>query len=361
MKKFLMKLFWLLPIMLFVVFVNWKQDPANLFRSEEYIGKIASITLSGKQATEVTNFDERNYLRKMISSLPVKPKTIVVGASRSLMIDQGMGGDSSLYNASLSGGSLEEILAAYYLFRQAEVKPERVIISVDPWLLNDHYDSDLWKELEPEYLSCLEMIGAKEYVYEPVNEWSSSVYWELISLSYFQESIQRFVRGDTKDIVSTEQQFNDGATKRCDGSYMYPIGYRGRSPEMVLRNAESEIAVKDVKGFEDFKVLSKKRKVIFQKLVSYMASEGADVVLLFTPYHPITYDYFKRTPRYQVVFQADTYFRKLGKELPGVRCSGSYDPEYYHFDNTNFYDGVHCDYEAVGLIMEQLVQEGKKP
>lgn len=358
MKKFLLKLLWFLPILLFVIGVNFYQDPANLFKNGAYELEMASHTLKGIHVTQVTNFKERNYMQLMAEKRSDTPTTLVIGSSKTLMLETDMQSDSLFYNASVSGGCMEDLLTTYNLFDQRKTKVKRLIIGVEPWYLNENYVFDRWKEVGSSYYEMLDKI-AYPYPEKNLQKWYESPYWELFSLSYFQQSFVDFTRGVDLKIKPTTSKDNERATKRSDGSYSYESSYRNRTEEEVRRNAESEISEVIMKGFGDFKRLSPSKKEQFEKFITYVQKQGVEVNLVVLPYHPLVYAHFKKSPKYQIAFEADSYFRKLSQEK-GLFYFGGFDPAPFGFEAKDYYDAVHCNNAAVRKFMQAFEAERKR-
>lgn len=355
MKTFLKKLSFLLPLPLFVVFVNYKQDPANLFKGGKYETELSAHLQQGNNVTNILNYDERNFQKINIKSLSSCPETLALGSSKTLMINSEMLNSKSFYNGSLSAGCMEDMLSVFQLFDKKNCTPKQVIIGLDPWLLNEFNRMDRWEKFGDEYAAFLAKLELKDDY--PVHQKGSvsdyENYLELLSLSYFQQSVVDWLRGVDTKLKTSKAPTNVMATKRPDGSYMYESSYRDRTPEQVTRNAESEIAAVPIKGFHDFTRLSPKYKTIFEKFIDYLQAKNIKVVLFMAPYHPIVYDFFKKDPFYNIVFTADTYFRQLAKKK-GLTCIGNLDPKVYDLSNSDFYDGVHCNEKTIAMLMKEL-------
>lgn len=354
MKTFLKKLAFLLPLPLFVMYVNYKQDPANLFKGGKYEAELSGMLLQGKSVTNLLNYDERNFQQLYVKKLNKCPEILVLGSSKTLMLEQEMFGSTSFYNGSLSAGCMEDMLAMYELFDKKACAPKKVIIGLDPWLLNESNGMERWKKFGSQYAALLGKLKLdKKY---PVGNFANEDYKnyaELLSFSYFQQSVVDWLRGVDTRLKPSQSATNVMATKHPDGSYMYESSYRDRSPDQVKRNAESEIAAKPIKGFHDFTALSSKYKEIFESFIDYLQSKNVEVILFMAPYHPIVYDFFKKDSFYHIVFTADDYFRKLATTKK-IKIHGSMDPSIYKLSNTDFYDGVHCDKETIVRLMKEL-------
>jgi hypothetical protein len=87
MRKFITKLLLvLIPTFLFVVFINYFGDAANLF-SVNFEKKIADILQKGYNVTNISNYDERLLGKYLITGSTACPNVLVLGSSRVMQIN----------------------------------------------------------------------------------------------------------------------------------------------------------------------------------------------------------------------------------------------------------------------------------
>ena len=194
MKAFLSKLVYLLPIFLFLVFTNYTVDPANLFSAKSsyqsnvsYEQKIVNYLLEGYNVTNLNTYEERTLNKLFIESQINNPQVAILGSSRSQLISQKMLEPKSLINNSVTGATIEDILAIYNLYEINSVSINEITLEISPWMLNDNNQQSRWSILEEEYNSFLEKLNQADQNKNTIL--IHSKYLELISFEYFQESI----------------------------------------------------------------------------------------------------------------------------------------------------------------------------
>ena len=142
-----------LPIILFMVWFSYKVDISGLFQGELAPREVANMLLEGNTVSNYEQMDERQILKLYVQNLPEDrvPNTVAVGSSRVLQLSTPLAGDTSYYNAGMSGAGPMDIMNAFYLFDRAGKLPKNLIIEVDPWLFNPNFaqeraDADLFSE-----------------------------------------------------------------------------------------------------------------------------------------------------------------------------------------------------------------------
>ena len=87
MKKYISKIFILLPALILFLGFNYAIDPENLFIGERYEKGIADYLIQGKNVTNTFNFDERIFEKYFIGGMRKQPDIIILGSSREYLID----------------------------------------------------------------------------------------------------------------------------------------------------------------------------------------------------------------------------------------------------------------------------------
>ncbi|MEG1017758.1 MAG: hypothetical protein RSE36_08105, partial [Oscillospiraceae bacterium] len=135
---------------LFVVLVaaNYFIDPGNIFHAaspDSAEMRAIAIVKGGENAENLDNFNER-LVKRMLAIEGGSFDTVVLGSSRAALITKQMTGEDSFFNFSISGASLEEIVGIFGVYEQNHGLPKRVIISMDPWYLNDNFKSERFEK-----------------------------------------------------------------------------------------------------------------------------------------------------------------------------------------------------------------------
>lgn len=341
-KKFV---FLSLPVVFLILLVNYFGDAAKLFNSE-YEKKMASILLNGKYVTNISNYDERLFQKEVISKMRKCPEVIVLGSSRSMLINSKLYPNHSFFNSSVSGASIEDLIAIYQIYKNYTGVPQKILICIDPWTFNENNGKKRWKSIQIYYQAFInDDASGKSFSFDK--------YKELFSLSYFQESIKVVpskVFG-VADPVPTSDKLNESNTKLLDGSLVYSSEYRTAS-QNEISNKINDYVQGVIYGLKDFERLSKSGLELFRNLISELQMNGVEIEFFLCPYPPKVFD--KVSAQYPNVLKTEEYVTDYAK-MHDITVFGSFNPGVFSFDQTYFYDGMHCKEKGIQKIMQKDV------
>jgi predicted glycosyltransferase involved in capsule biosynthesis len=136
MKQFILKIIIIaFPIIVLLLLTNYFGDAARLF-DNDYEKQMAKIIINGQYVTNVENYDERLFQKELIISEEIYPNFVIVGSSRTMLINSDLFLSSSFLNNSVSGASIEDIISIYQLYKVNNKLPKKILLGVDPWLFN---------------------------------------------------------------------------------------------------------------------------------------------------------------------------------------------------------------------------------
>lgn len=348
MKLFLIKTFSLgLPVLALLLTVNFFGDAAHLF-DRDYEKKVAEIILEGNNATNISNLDERLLQEEIIGHLGENPDVVVLGSSRSMLIRSEFFSDVDLRNHSVSGASIEDIIAIYQMYKGSEKLPAKIILNIDPWIFNQNNGQKRWKSIADFY-----------YTFHHKQEKNKTYfkYKELFSLSYFQSSLKNIpnnLRGQD-DPVPTQQSHNLLHTILQDGSLVYKKGFRDASESEILKKAAKD-ATGTIYSLGNFNKLSPDLWNEFATLIEDIEAQGVEIEFFLAPYHPLVYERIKND--YKVVLEVEDFIRTYA-EQNNILLYGSYNPKIVGGKETYFYDGEHSTEEGIKLILSQSLKCSK--
>lgn len=350
MKRFLKRILFLIPLPLLIIAINYFEDPANLFNEKYELG-IADYLVQGNNVTNVLNYNERLLQKLFIEKMSNCPTVIVLGSSRAMQINSKYFKKSNFINNGVSGTSLEDYLAIYYLYEKKGCKIQKVILGLDPWLLNDNNDQSRWKDLGNEYSIFIKKLlkNSVEITLE-LKLYQYKKFISLISPSYFKTSLRYLIKGIDRKYIPTKEMVNESFTKISDGSIYYDILYRNASRDAVEDEARRTIAANTIYSLDNFTHLSKHYGAIFSNFVEYLQKQNIVVEFFLCPYNPIVYEYFKNNSYYHIVLKTENYFMDYAISHK-IKVFGSYDPAKYNFDSSNFFDFMHCNEKAIEKIL----------
>jgi len=342
-----------MPIIIIVIFVNYFGDAANIFK-RDYEKNIANYILKGKNVTNITNYNERLLQKNLINNSSICPEIVVVGASASMLINSSYFKGKTFFNNSVSGGSIEDIIAIIEMYSQKKCFPKKIIIGLQPYVLNKNNNQTRWQTLDLEYQSFINKMSKN-----PPKKQESSInkintiikkniyYKELLSPSYFQSSIWSLIDGNTNPII-TDKTTNKTFTKLADGSIIYDTKYRTAS-DKIIEEKVSIFLAGNIYGIEHFDALDKDLESKFIYLIEYLSLKNVQVEFYLAPYHPRVYQLISKNEKYKNVLESESFFVNLGFRK-NITVRGSFNPNKLHLDKTYFYDGMHLKEKGIATI-----------
>lgn len=352
MKLFAKKLLMFLPLLLFVIGCNYYIDPGKLFQ-QGYEKGIAKILLNGKNVENLVNYDERLVQKHYINNLKKAKEIIIIGSSRSMLINSDILRNKSTFNSSVSGASLEDYMAIYEMYRQKDILPKKIIIGIDPWVFNKNNGQSRWKSISNYYYSLEDILG-----YENINKKSIEYkkYSQLYSLEYFQSSVD-FLFKDRIEYFSTNKKKSFYNIKLSDGSLVYPKSIREAEIEEVELEAKKYIITNPIYSLDDYDEMDKKYIDKFNKFINLIKSDGVKVYIYLPPYYPNVYDFLINSDKYKIIIEIEKYINDFAL-INDLQVFGSYNPENdkqkYKLTKEYFYDGMHSKTEAMEAIFNNF-------
>ena len=350
MKKFTIKIILFgFPILLLVTLVNYFGDAGRLF-ANDYENKIANIVASGKFATNISNYDERILQREIVEVLNHKPDILVLGSSRSMLIKQEfIPKNKKIYNSSVSGASIEDLISIYQMYKEKNNLPSQIILSIDPWMFNKNNGQLRWKSIEEQYYRFFHEAVIRTNVSKVLN---IDKYKQLFSFSYFQSSLKLIpdlINGKNLPISSDIKE-NETITKLLDGSIKYGNSYRLQSSEKVKQSALQYKSKIPIYSLGDYTELSNDCIFKFTSLIKDIEAQGIAVAFFLAPYHPIAYEEIKEN--YPRVSESEEFIIDYAKQK-SYPVIGSFNPYKTQTNDLLFYDGMHLIEDGVEKIIKE--------
>jgi hypothetical protein len=370
MKKFLLKLLLVLPILILIIGTNWKLDPAHLFGRKilgqndySYEREIVALLLKGENVTGYDNYDERLVQRFYIQGSLNNPEVIVLGSSRALGIHQSIFFGKKFFNHGVSGATLEDYIAILSAYDQKGSIPSEIVMSLDPWIFNVNNNQKRWQSLKDDYVRLFGVIQKNPFsVSWKITSWVPAKALELFSLSYFQEAwssrntkVQGFALKDSNQkfvFKGTGESMNQGQTLLRDGSRTLSQNERLMSLEEIQNKVVQFISAKEIYGLDHFFVLDSSTQKNFESLIRWLKQQNVKIVFFLPPYHPKVYQFFVESPRHQIVEDVEQYLRKIGRDNQ-IMVLGSYNPKALNVHGGMFTDGMHFQDYVAGQIFER--------
>ena len=142
MPQFIFKLCLLLPLLAGMAWVNWSFDPAILMVEHRddpmrhpYENIIAEDLLAGR-SHRLKSLQLELVVDELVFRGRPQIDTLVFGTSIAKPIHAGLFGGPNFFNASVTGGRIEEMIMADQLALDCGLKPRHVLIEIDARSLN---------------------------------------------------------------------------------------------------------------------------------------------------------------------------------------------------------------------------------
>lgn len=347
-----------LPILLFMVWFNYKVDVSGLFQGELAPRQVANLLLEGSTVSGYDQMDERQVLEVYVQNLTEAPDTLALGSSRVLQLSEDLVGGGSFFNAGISGAGPMDVMNIWYLFEREDKLPEALILEVDPWLFNADPDinrnSD--SELFAEFLEKSLGINADYEEPDTVALWKA-----LVDPAYFQGNVTYYLKQKETGAVLTEDgddipfkavtggiETLDYAVKRSDGSVQYPLGFRSWNYDQVMAEVLAQAGT--LNALHGFDQMDPYWTDLFTRFIEHVQAKGVNVVFLMTPYHPFIVLHVYNNPEgFTGFFEVEPWVREYAA-MNGIPVYGSYHAGRVGIQESMFFDGLHCKPEALQLM-----------
>ena len=337
-----------------MIYFNYKVDSSGFFQGELQLRAVADMLLQGNDIVgyEQLNSAQRDILKILANNIDPMPENIALGSSRIMQLSRETLGSESFFNFAVTGGDAADVLGTFYLLDLENRLPKTVIIGFDPWLLRggDYgMDTRSDKELYAEFVT--EQLGYPVQYTKP----DTSEKWQaLISPVYFQENVSFSLRSTTgtnmPQVVEGDLYGQTTEVKRYDGSLLYTAEYRERTTEEV--QADALYQSDNLLRMTEYHEVDSEMVEIFDRFFAYAKERGVNVVLVLTPFHPLTYDtILVNDHAWQGFLQTEPTVRALAEKYD-ITVYGSYNPHAIEgVTEGDFYDGLHC----TGGCLEKLL------
>lgn len=324
---------------------NYRMDPGNIFGGNQMIEECGNWLLDGHDVWVWQNFIDRHLQRYLIQNDSQNYEVLVFGSSRTMPIGRDLFPGMTMRNYSVSGASMEDVIALYFLYERYHAAPRKVVIGMDAWFVARGLSE--WKHIASEYVYGKEKLtGGKTD--ELDDAWGGfEKYVQLISWPYFMASIEKCKKKGGTGEEKGYCLLDAGVSASPNANIIYSDGSR-EVDETKEANAEEVKKAVFNGGLANLARYDIARCAEMQSLLEYLRNQGIEVVLYFTPYHPVAYSY--AAIHYQKTLEAEKYFRTLAPKL-GFRTVGAYNPAECGVTAEDFRDAMHLHRKAETRIL----------
>ena len=301
------------------------------FAREEAMAK----ELASHDVIYSSNINERIFVKNRIKYENIEPEAIVIGSSRMMQVSS-KGTQLDLLNLSVSGASIEDLLAIWDLSSN-KFNPVYVFLGADPWIFNANSGQSRWKSLETEYGSALSKLGLATVVSHSQGVSTSGL--NAVAVKFYESVNQINIRAED-DAPSLVDKI------RNDGSRVYNLAFANKSLKEVERDAQNYLSY----GMSNYQYSNDVRHIL-EKFVSQLKAQNRKVVLVLSPYRPSLYDLMQLQDR--KILEIESIFKDIAV-TNGVQLIGSYDPTKVGCSTEDFYDGIHPKDNCMKKVFSEL-------
>ena len=339
--------------------------PEQVLHHAAYEQALARHLLAGQAVAfapaqgPVANYDNRLLQRHYIAGLKATPDVVAIGSSRLFELRASRFPGQRFANNSVGLPVVEDLMALYGMYRARGMAPKTVVLGLEPWMLNANHGLTRWRDFIPEdYARIADALGLPA----PQEPWHRlpEPYRGLLAAktdgaiaAWVRRTFVAEVQPRYKFYVAPQPLAERNRVVFPDGSLAYDAQMRAKKPADVRFSAIYHFThPKTVDELKDFTALDKPAARKFEAFLALLQADGVEPVFFLVPFHPGAYPLQLKDPRYQMVAQAEKYFRWIARPR-GIEVIGSYDPATQPVDDGDYYDGLHARESAIVKILER--------
>ena len=356
MNRSVQRILLILPRLASIVLTNWFVDPEHLRAPDVYEHGVVEMLSQGKAVTNVVNDDTAAILEFSILAQTSAPDVLLLGTSKSKVINSDFFPGQTFFNAALSGSGMGDLVVIYDLYEGRGFIPREVILEVNPWLLTPGRNSQV-PRFEARRAPLERSLLRGESAASPARPQRSRpwtrVYQKMLTPDYFQSSLLALMNAALNADNARIREYHagdvtSGTTYFPDGSILVPprtlAGLGTERPQ-----AEALKYGWDPPGGIPYQIDPYQRKVL-EAFVQHLADSGVRVTFYLPPYHPVSYQLMMDSPS-RVVTDVQQYFVELA-QAHGFTVIGSYNPADIGVTGADFYDVTHITSASIWRIFE---------
>lgn len=342
------KILYFLPVALMIALTNYLVDPANLYHDDE--SEFAEKISKGQSLTVGKGLKEDMVVIHYLARCHKKIDILIMGSSRSMVINTKQFHEKTLFNASVSTANLHNFVAIDDLLKKNGIRCNTLIILLDPILFYGSFFSRSQKLDRIYYKKHNKLI----YYFNNV-KYIADIFIECLSISYFQSSINMYLgqnKKKGKENTPADTTDNQSTIFCSDGSRIWPKKYN----EMPVEKAREDA----------FRYIDKYLRISFhlpldagmirefETLVHSLKKSANVVVFWLAPYHPLVYEKIKKNSL--GILDTEKYFIDFARKND-IKIYGSYDPSAYGFREIDFFDYNHLKNGAADRHLKKMAED----
>ncbi|MCE4565302.1 hypothetical protein INQ51_13375 [Maribellus sp. CM-23] len=347
MKKSLFKIGLIIVFPLVLIgMINYGIDP-DYQLNRSYIKPLVSALLEGKNIAGPVNLNSRVLKKEWMAEREVS-EVLVLGSSRTLNLSHEVFRGKTFFNASVTSGSVEDMLGFLGIILDKGKFPEEIIVCADQWLFGDRFNDQAWLGLRNEIHRFCDAAGMKGLAspWQMKNDYLKDRVVKIFSGRYTLRAMR--LRGKSEPFVVSDSLLAGKMMILPDGARKLPA----KIENTPLYESE-ELALQYCYGSadENFSDVQPEKIQQLSNMLHFLKQQGCRVSVFIPPYHPKAFDYYQKLPGYEGVFKAEEAVAEVAAQYR-FRVIGSSDPSQLSLSGNDFYDGVHLKKEAISRLFK---------
>jgi hypothetical protein len=314
-------------------------------------------------------FDQRPWLQAKLDDARNCPDTLILGSSTVGTIAAEGEPAESIINGWLTNGGIEELEAATAIMDRSGCRPERIVLGVDPWLLNAAQSSESWRSLSNDVFAFRRAhgdFGALDVLAQSVEQrWQAfkerlNYSSTLATARFVLRRLRQKLAWQATLVRMNPDAYCDSVTRApwiraADGHYHICTRLRGITPATALEDAEGYVA-RNTRSIADWERIDPERWRRLERVLRVWRSWQLDVALVSPPLHPVAYEKVTAVPKLRTLLQdmdgaIERACRSIGAAYVNLR-----DPAVLGCTADQFRDGHHSDSRCASKVLRASLQ-----
>jgi len=351
--------FLMICILLFcsIIGINYFLDGGNYFyRSNKYENDLTTALLEKNNVLICSNYNDRNIKKILLLKVFKQPDLLIFGSSRTMAIDNTLFTNYSLFNSSVTSGTLEDDIALYYLYQKRGWKPKLIILGLDPWIISNG-SSTKWKTVflseywQANKLFFNQQMDISNYYYQYINSLIEKNL-QLISPSYLKESLSnvKLILNKQSTIIINPSLDQINQFPACYLQFLNGTRLTSLSEEKTLADQADYAGSIEMHRLTPSELnLNKQKMYEFEEFINYLTHQGIQIIFYLTPYEPAAYAEIKKNPNLKSFDIIEKYFTKIAFKYH-IKLIGSYNPSALNLSSNDFIDEIHLKKKGINKI-----------
>lgn len=351
-----MRYFWSTVVvgLLSVAAINLYADPTH--RHARRVVPPAAGWAADERFLPPANFEERGFRAAMIKASP-RPGVALLGSSRVIHVDgSALKPDAGLLNLGMSNASVEDYLALWQVFKDADKVPARLIVFADQWLFNERHDVKLWRA-NLEHVEAF--LGASAWLSGQKALRRLDAGTDLLSATVLKTSLRELSsRGaaPVEGVVVKAADAPAGRTQiRPDGSWSFLAEPSSTRDVVQVRKDAALAMLWGGHSFTNAQYVRNARALRFwDALAADVAASGAELLVVVPPYQHSIWARYAR-PEYSAMLSEFSRDLEASSTRHGFAVCAAADPATVGCREEEFEDDIHATKPCLDKLMKSCL------